>query len=311
MRLRWQAMLMVVLGLSACMVEAADPPKKAARPVRVMPEMPEPMLLWPSGAPGAVGSEDLDKPALWLYPAPKEKSNGTAVVICPGGGYGHLAYGHEGKEVADLLNSYGVSAFVLRYRLAPRYGQPNPMLDVQRALRTVRANASKWNIDPKRIGIMGFSAGGHLASTAATHFDAGKTESSDPIDQVSCRPDFAILCYGVIAMGTEFTHKGSEKNLLGENPDPKLVEFYANHKHVTPETPPTFLFQTNADTGVVAENSVLFYLALRKAKVPAELHIYETGKHGVGLAKDDPIVGTWSDRLIDWMRVHELIATKS
>ncbi len=311
MDLRWQVMLMVVLGLSACMVEAADPPKKAAPPKRVMPEMPEPMLLWPSGAPGAVGGEDLDKPAIWVYLAPKEKANGTAVVICPGGGYGHLAYGHEGKEVADLLNSYGVSAFVLRYRLAPRYGQPNPMLDVQRALRMVRANASKWNIDPKRIGIMGFSAGGHLASTAATHFDAGKTESSDPIDQVSCRPDFAILCYGVIAMGTEFTHKGSEKNLLGENPDPKLVEFYANHKHVTSETPPTFLFQTTADAAVQAENSVLFYLALRKAKVPCEMHIYETGKHGVGLATDDPIVGTWSDRLIDWMRVHQLIAAKS
>jgi acetyl esterase/lipase len=178
------------------------------------------------------------------------------------------------------------------------------MQDVQRALRIVRAKGAK------RVGIMGFSAGGHLASTAATHFDSGKSDSSDPIEQASCRPDFAILCYAVIAFGTEYSHGGSQKNLLGTEQDPKLVEFYANHLHVTPETPPTFLFQTNADTAVPAENSVLFYMALRKAKVPAEMHIYETGKHGVGLAKDDPVVGTWPARLIDWMRLHELIEAK-
>jgi acetyl esterase/lipase len=268
------------------------------------------MLLWPNGAPEAKGTDDEDKPALWVFLPEASKANGTAVVVCPGGGYGHLAYGHEGKEVADLLNKHGVAAFVLRYRLAPKYGQPAPMLDVQRALRTVRAGAEKWKLDPKRIGVMGFSAGGHLASTAATHFDAGKTEASDPIDQASCRPDFAVLCYPVIAFGTEYTHRGSEKNLLGEAPDPSLVAYYANHQHVTPETPPTFLFHTNGDAGVLPENSVLFYLALRKAKVPAEMHIYEFGKHGVGLATDDPVLSTWSERLIDWMSEHGLVAKR-
>jgi acetyl esterase/lipase len=305
--------LLVLCGcLSMTESFAAEPAKTAApkappRPKRVMPEMPEAMLLWPEGAPGAKGSEDDDKPGLWIYLPPKEKANGAAVVVCPGGGYGHLAYGHEGKEIADLLNSQGVAAFVLRYRLAPKYGQPSPMLDVQRALRTVRANATKWNVNPKRVGVMGFSAGGHLASTAATHFDAGKSDSKDPIDQMSCRPDFAILCYPVVTMGTEYTHKGSEKNLLGESPDPKLVEFYANHKQVTADTPPTFMFHTDEDRGVVPENSVMFYLALRKAKVPAELHIYGTGPHGIGLGKDLPLVASWSNLLIDWMRGRGLL----
>ncbi|HWA99981.1 MAG TPA: alpha/beta hydrolase [Pirellulales bacterium] len=294
--------------LCASVLVAADAPKKAPPPKRPLPEMPAPTYLWPEGAPGAKGSDEDDKPALWVFLPEAAKANGTAVVVCPGGGYGHLAYGHEGKDVAELLNAQGVAVFVLRYRLAPKYGHPAPMLDVQRALRTVRAGADKWKLDPKRVGVMGFSAGGHLASTAATHFDAGKTDASDPIDHASCRPDFAVLCYPVIAFGTEYAHGGSQKNLLGAEPDPKLVAYYANHTQVTPETPPTFLFHTNGDTGVVPENSVLFYLALRKAKVPAEMHIYEFGKHGVGLAKDDPVLSTWSGRLIDWMRGHELIA---
>ncbi|MBS0207398.1 MAG: alpha/beta hydrolase [Planctomycetes bacterium] len=269
--------------------------------------MPAIRLLWPDGAPGAVGSEDLDKPGLWIYLPPADKANGTAVVVCPGGGYGGLALDHEGKQIAEYLNGQGIAAFVLRYRLAPRYRQPSPMLDVQRALRTVRAGAQQWNLDPKRVGVMGFSAGGHLASTAATHFDQGKTDSSDPVDAVSCRPDFAILCYPVIAFGTDYVHRGSQNNLLGPEQDPKLIEFYASHKHVTPETPPTFLFHTDADAAVVPENSVLFYLALRKAKVPAELHIYEPGKHGVGLAKSIPALAAWSDRLTDWLREHKLL----
>lgn len=304
------AMLGAIMSVPARAQAPAAPEKKPATPAQTKPappQMPTPQLLWPEGAPGAKGDEDADKPALWVFLPPAERANGTAVVVCPGGGYAHLAIGHEGKDVAEWFNARGVAAFVLRYRLAPKYMHPAPLQDVQRALRTVRSRAEFWKLDPQRVGVMGFSAGGHLASTAATHFDKGRSEDSDPIEHVSCRPDFAILCYPVIAFGTEFVHRGSQKNLLGDDPDPKLVELLANHKQVTADTPPTFLFHTNADAGVVPENSVLFYLALRQAKVPAELHIYEQGKHGVGLAADDPILSTWSARLADWLKAHGLL----
>lgn len=290
-----------ILVLFFSTVAFAQPPK------RVMPEMPAPQLLWPEGAPGAVGTDDADKPALWVFLPPAEKAVGTAVVVCPGGGYGHLAFGHEGKEVADWFNQLGVAAFVLRYRLAPRYQHPSPMLDVQRALRTVRSQAEYYKINPTRIGVMGFSAGGHLASTAGTHFDAGKSESGDPIDRVSSRPDFMVLCYPVVALSTEYAHQGSKKNLLGAQPDVKLVDSLSNEKQITADTPPTFMFHTNEDAGVPPENSVLFYLGLRKAKIPAELHIYEKGRHGVGLAKEDPILSTWSGRLADWLKGRGLL----
>ena len=259
-------------------------------------------LLWPNGAPGAAGTDDADKPTLTVWLAPADKANGCAVVVCPGGGYGHLAVDHEGKQIAEFLNSLGVSACMLKYRLAPRYKHPAPLQDAQRAIRTVRARAAEWKIDPKRVGIMGFSAGGHLTSTAATHFDDGKPDSSDAIEKVSCRPDFAVLCYPVISLTTVYTHVGSKNNLLGPDADPKLAESLSNDTQVTDKTPPTFLFHTNEDSGVVPENSVLFYMALRKHKVPAELHIYEKGPHGVGLAQKDPVLSTWSGRLADWMR---------
>jgi enterochelin esterase family protein len=264
-------------------------------------------FLWPNGAPGAVGDTDQDKPSLTVYLPPAEKVNGAAAVVCPGGGYQHLALGHEGRDIADWLNKLGVTAFVLQYRIAPRYHHPAPLQDAQRALRMVRARASEWHIDPKRVGIWGFSAGGHLASTAATHFDVGKPDADDPIERAGCRPDFAILCYPVITMGPGPTHRGSEANLLGKNPDPKLIEFLSNDKQVTPQTPPTFLFHTDADAGVPPENSVLFYLALRRAKVPAELHIYEKGKHGVGLAPTDPVLSSWPDRLAAWLKGRGLL----
>lgn len=259
-------------------------------------------LLWPNGAPEAVGTDDGDKPTLAVWPAPADKANGCAVVVCPGGGYQHLAIDHEGKQIAEFLNSLGVSAFMLKYRLAPRYKHPAPLQDAQRAIRTVRARAAEWKIDPKRVGIMGFSAGGHLTSTAATHFDDGKPDAQDAIEKVSCRPDFAVLCYPVISLTTAYTHQGSKNNLLGKDADPKLAESLSNDLQVTERTPPTFLFHTNEDAGVVPENSVLFYMALRKAKVPAELHIYEKGPHGVGLAQKDPVLSTWSGRLADWMK---------
>lgn len=269
----------------------------------------EPSLefLWPDGAPHAQGTESADKPSLSVYLPAKDKVVSTAVVICPGGGYANLAVNHEGKEVAEWLNSLGITAFVLKYRLGPKYHHPVQMGDVQRAVRLVRARAAQFGVSSNKIGVLGFSAGGHLASTAATHFDSGRSDAADKIDRESCRPDFAVLCYPVISFGASFTHRGSVRNLLGENPDAKLIELLSNEKQVTAQTPPTFLFHTNEDAGVPPENSIVFYLALRKAGVPSELHIYERGKHGVGLAQSDPVLSTWPARCADWLRGRGLL----
>ncbi len=260
-------------------------------------------LLWPGGAPGALGNDDTDRPNLTIY-LPQTNSVKSAVVVCPGGGYGMLAVDHEGKQVADWLNARGVAAFVLRYRLGPRYHHPIELGDAQRALRFVRYHAAEYGIEADRIGIWGFSAGGHLASTAGTHFDAGQASATDPIEQMSSRPDFLVLCYPVISFTTAYVHRGSMKNLLGDNPDPQLAANLSNETQVTAQTPPTFLFHTTTDNGVPVENSILFYLALRKAGVPAEMHIYEQGPHGVGLALFDPILSAWSRQLEPWMRLH-------
>ncbi|HEY1218914.1 MAG: alpha/beta hydrolase [Bryobacteraceae bacterium] len=270
------------------------------------PILTKPELLWPDGAPGALGDADADKPSLTPYLVPEGRGTGSAIVVCPGGGYQHLALDHEGAQVAQWLNSIGVAAFVLQYRLGPRYHHPIELGDAQRAIRTVRAKAAAYRVLPDRVGIMGFSAGGHLASTAATHFDAGNAAAADLIDRVSSRPDFAVLVYPVISF-TTYTHRGSRDNLLGPDPDPKLVESLSNELQVTAATPPTFLFHTSTDTVVPAENSVLFYLALRKAGVPAEMHIYERGPHGVGLAPTDEALSTWPARLADWLRVRGLL----
>lgn len=263
--------------------------------------------LWNGPAPGALGTTEKDIPTLTPWPAAPERANGAAVVVCPGGGYGGLAVDHEGAQIAQWLNSLGVSAFVLRYRLGPTYHHPVELGDAARALRTVRARASEFRVDPNRIGIWGFSAGGHLASTLSTHWDRGDAGSQDRVERVSSRPDFAILAYPVITFTEAWTHQGSKRNLLGNEPDPSLLNWLSNDQQVTAETPPTFLFHTNADTGVPAENSVYYYLALRKAGVPAELHIYEKGPHGVGLGWSDAILGTWPARLADWMRTRSII----
>jgi len=268
--------------------------------------LPEEIPLWPEGAPGALGTADTDKPTLTIYRASR-RGNGTAVVVAPGGGYTNLAMDHEGRQVASFLNSMGVSAFVLKYRLGPRYHHPIELGDAQRAIRIVRSRAQELSVLPDRVGIMGFSAGGHLASTAATHFDNGKADAADPIDRAGCRPDFLILGYPVISTDPAIAHAGSVRNLLGENPDPKLLEDMSNDLRVTAQTPPTFIFQTNADTTVVAENSVRFYLALRKAKVPAEMHIFENGPHGVGLSLEDPALSLWPTLLTNWMRGRGLL----
>ena len=268
--------------------------------------MPKGDLLWPGGAPGAQGSEPADQPTLYPFVVPAGRGVGSAVVVCPGGGYQHLSMEKEGSEIARWLNSLGVSAFVLQYRLGPKYRHPIELGDAQRAIRTVRAKAADYRIEPDRIGIMGFSAGGHLASSAGTHFDAGDASAADPIDRVSSRPDFLVLCYPVISF-VNYTHQGSKNALLGPNPDPKLVESMSSELAVTPQTPPTFLFHTTTDATVPVENSVLFYMALRKAGVPAEMHIYERGPHGVGLAPTDEALSSWPQRLADWLRIHGLL----
>jgi acetyl esterase/lipase len=267
---------------------------------------PKVLLLWPQGAPGAQGDTDADKPTLTIYLPPKDKATGTAVVICPGGGYGMLAIDYEGYDIAQWLNSLGVAGFVLKYRHnGTGYKYPAPLQDAQRAISIVRSHAKEWNLNPYRIGIMGFSAGGHLASTVGTHFKKCVYEAKDYIGQVNCRPDFMILAYPVISFVEPFTHYGSRKNLLGDNPDKNLVESLSNEKQVTSETPPTFLVHGSDDTVVPVENSIYFYLALRKAGIPAEMHIYEHGPHGFGLGKEQGAHGAvsgWPDRCVDWMR---------
>ncbi|MBN2315037.1 MAG: alpha/beta hydrolase [Sedimentisphaerales bacterium] len=273
----------------------------------------EVVLLWPDGAPGAKGNEDGDKPSLTLYLPAKDKANGAAVVVCPGGGYGHLAMDHEGHQIAEWLNSLGVAGFILKYRHSRSgagYGHPAPIQDAQRAIRMVRGHAKEWNVDPDRIGIIGFSAGGHLASSAGTHFQTRYSEAKDAIDECSCRPDFMILGYPVISFTEWYTHKGSRNNLLGKNPAPELVENFSNEKQVTSETPPTFLFLADDDKGVPAENSVYFYLALRKADVPAELHIYEKGGHGFGPGKGKGACASWMPRCADWMKGRGILDKK-
>ena len=268
-------------------------------------------LLWPQGAPGAKGDRPADKPTLTIFLPDENKAVGTAVVVCPGGGYGGLATDHEGHQFARWFNGFGVACFMLEYRHRGRgYGHPAPLQDAQRAIRIVRANAAEWNVDPERIGIMGFSAGGHLASTAGTHFDGGNPDAADPVERVSCRPDFLLLCYPVIALDEPYTHRGSQNNLLGADADPALVRSLSNEKQVTPQTPPTFLFHTDEDTVVPVENSVQFYLALRRAGVPAEMHIYRSGPHGVGLATKLPGTSSWPDRLKDWMQGQGLLTVK-
>lgn len=268
-------------------------------------QTPKTILLWPDGAPGAQGDADIDKPDLTLYIASQNKVP-TGIIVCPGGGYVHLAMSYEGTDVAKWLNTMGISAFVLKYRLGPKYHHPAELDDAQRAIRYVRAHAAEFGIDPHHIGIWGFSAGGHLASTAGTHFDNGTPNSADPIDRESSRPDFMILAYPVITFEEPYAHRGSRDALLGPNPDPALVELLSNEEQVTKDTPPTFLFHTSDDPVVPVQNSVLFYLALRRAGVPAEMHIYEHGRHGVGLAQDSPELSTWPTLLANWLKLRGL-----
>jgi acetyl esterase/lipase len=304
--------LLVLAGASS--LSFAQPSEQ--RLIRANPNSPfvvtsepvarETISLWPGQAPGALGTQPQDIPTLTPYLV--EGSNRPAIVVCPGGGYGGLAP-HEGHDYALWLNQQGISAFVLKYRLGPAgYRHPIMLGDAQRAIRLVRHRAAEWRVDTAKVGIMGSSAGGHLASTALTHFDAGKADASDPVDHQSSRPDFGILCYAVITMG-DHTHQGSRKNLLGDNPDPALIELLSNEKHVTMDTPPCFLWHTWEDKGVKIENSLQFAAALAKADVPFDFHVYEKGRHGIGLNDKPPFANAhpWSRDLVFWLKTRGVL----
>ncbi|MAI30532.1 MAG: alpha/beta hydrolase [Rubripirellula sp.] len=264
-------------------------------------------LLWPDGPPGAGGKEDGDFPQLIITQVESEVPT-AAVVILPGGGYHGHAMGHEGYQFADWFAAMGIPSAICTYRLRGKgndgkgYGHPRPMQDAQRAIQTLRARAKEFNIDPDRVGVIGFSAGGHLCSTVSTHFLAAKLTAEDPIVRVSSRPDFSILCYPVIAFDKPYTHRGSQQNLIGDNPDPKLIEELSNERQVTSDTPPTFIFHTAADKVVPVENSLQYYLALQRNRVPSELHVFPEGRHGVGLAQQLPGASQWPGLCKEWLK---------
>lgn len=265
--------------------------------------------LWKGSAPQARGTAESDMPSIRPYLPRQDRATGTGIVICPGGGYGNLAMDHEGRQVARWLNDMGVAAFVLKYRHKGNgYKHPVPLLDVRRAIRVVRSRAAEWRIQPDRIGVLGFSAGGHLASTAGTHFAAGNPHADDLVERSSSRPDFMVLVYPVISLAEPYTHKGSRRNLLGDNPDPDLVVKLSSERQVTGQTPPTFLVHTDADTAVPVENSLAFYAALRKANVAAELHVFEKGQHGFGLGKPGLPASEWPKLFETWLRSRGLLS---
>ena len=268
--------------------------------------MQTPVPLWPGGAPGALGTNANDIPTLTAYLPDATNATGAAMVICPGGGYQFLAT-HEGNDYALWLNQHGVTCFVLKYRLGSHgYRHPVMLQDAARAVRWVRAHADEFKVDAHRVGIMGSSAGGHLASTLLTHFDGGETNAADAVERQSSRPDLGILCYAVITMG-ELTHHGSRDNLLGQNRDPDLLKLLSNELQVTTNTPPCFLWTTFEDNTVPMENSMMFSEALRKNHVPFALHVYEEGGHGMGLKATLPFADPhpWAADCLFWLKERE------
>jgi acetyl esterase/lipase len=253
---------------------------------------------------------NVQKPDIAVFLPSKKNATGEAVLICPGGGYGILAYDWEGSDIARWLNSKGIAAFVLKYRLPGSKSNiipyKSPLLDAKRAMRLVRYHAEKWNIDPGRVGVMGFSAGGHLASTLSTHFDNGDANDQDPVENKSCRPDFSVLVYPVISFTKEYTHVGSRENLLGKDQDPELMELFSNELQVSRDTPPAILIHSGDDSVVPVENSMVYYHALQKMGITAELHIYPYGGHGYSLAIGQGHLSTWPDRVIEWINyIHQ------
>jgi len=306
--LRFAAVVAISLASAGGVAAAQGPPpaggKSAPAPPTAAADAPphgKTILLWAGGAPKAVGKTPEDTPTLTVF-LPEKNTTKTGVVIAPGGGYAHLAMQHEGEDVARWLNTHGVAAFVLKYRLGPVYHHPIELGDAQRALRMVRMNAKEYGIAPDHIGIWGFSAGGHLAATAGTHYDAGIADSPDPIEREKCRPDFLILAYPVITLLEPNVHGSSRKYLLGDDATQSVLANLSDETQVTKDTPPTFLFATTDDGVVPVMNSVAFYTALVKNDVPAEMHLFQHGNHGVGLALGNPQLNVWPELLIKWMR---------
>jgi len=265
----------------------------------------EPFALWPEALPADVAFVAEDAPLVSVHLPDADAATGMGIVVLPGGGYQNLALDHEGDQIAAWCNEHGIAAMIVRYRRGEGYGFPAPQQDAQRAMRLFRSRAAEWGVAPDQIGLMGFSAGGHLAASIGTLYSDAFYAPVDAVDEASARPDFLILCYPVITMQEHTTHQGSRRNLLGEAPDPALVERLSAHLQVDADTPPAFLLHTTEDIVVLVENSVLFYEALRKHGVPAALHIFEHGRHGVGLATGMPGIGHWPSLLLDWLRALE------
>lgn len=295
-------LVLTVIGLGCASLAFAQ-----TAPLPPILQDPQTIPLWQARAPGAVGDAPEDIPTLTIYMPPNTAGPMTAVIVAPGGGYRTLSMNKEGRIPANYLNSLGIAAFVLKYRLGPKYKHPIELGDMQRAVRMVRSRAAEWRIAPDRIGVMGFSAGGHLASHASTQFDGGSATETDEVDRASSRPDFAILGYPVITLSEPWTHQGSRTMLLGDKPDNALLRRLSTDTLVTAQTPPTFLFHTNADTAVPVENSIFYFLALRKAGVPAEMHIFKDGAHGVGMPMNDTILSEWPKVLANWLRASRFL----
>ena len=292
--------LVILLLAVPCLARAAD-------------DRPEKLTLWPDGkTPGALGAEEKDVPTLTAYWPAKEKATGAAMVVCPGGGY-HVLAPHEGEAYARWLNDLGIAAFVLKYRLiSGGYHVPDSLQDAARAIRTVRAKAAEWQLDPKRIGIMGSSAGGHLSATLSTRFDGGRSENDDPIERVSSRPDLCILCYAFILFDRNDKPERHEQ-FLGKNPTPEQIRAFAPALNVRSDTPPCFIWQTVGDPGVKVENALVFAEALRKANVPFDLHLYQNGPHGIGLGvkQYDPAkLHPWTRDCAFWLGEQGFLAKK-
>lgn len=272
------------------------------------------LLLWPDGAPGAKGTTANDMPRMYVYLAPDITTEAPAMLICPGGAYAGLAMNHEGHQAAAWCNKLGMHAFVLAYRVNNNdftgYGYPAQLQDAERAMRIIRSNAAQWKIHKDKIGVMGFSAGGHLASTLATHYSIGNPEATDQIERLSARPDFVVLVYPVISMKDGITHKHSRKMLAAnDKPTEEFILHLSNELCVNSLTPPTILIHASDDKGVLPENSILFYKALLEHNIAAELHIYKNGGHGFGFRITDPVLSTWPDRVRDWMVASEILQT--
>jgi acetyl esterase/lipase len=312
------AAIVIVAAVMTAMPSAATGARQGQQVPQASVSRPGPPVpLWPEGVPGAIAGagpevvtdgrvSNVHDPSLTPYLAPAGARPATAVIVCPGGGYNLLAADHEGRAVAEWLNGIGVSAFVLKYRLK-EYGHPAPLRDVLRAVRLLRSEAPRWGIAPDRTGVIGFSAGGHLAASAGTLFDEADGRTGAPLDAVSARPDFLILVYPVIRLIGPYAHTGSGRALLGASATPETLERYSLDTRVTKDTPPAFLVHGGTDTGVPPENSVLFYLALRRAGVPAELHLFQTGPHGIGLRPGNGPMSDWPQRCAEWMAAKGLI----